>query len=369
MRRINYIHEREAWPNFTWDEKSLIPVLAALRLRQGRFLGRMESLGFSAQNQAELESLTREAVKTSEIEGEIFAVNKVRSSIARRLGLDIAGLVPSDRRVDGVVEMTLDATHSIGEPLTRERLFRWHEALFPGVKDLTIGSWRDDAKGPMQVVSGALGEPTVHYEAPPAERLEREMSRFLEWENAQAPLDPLLKAGIAHLWFVLIHPFDDGNGRIARAIADRELARSENGARRFYSMSAQIRLERADYYKTLELTGKDGLDITDWLTWFTACLDHAFTSAESAVSAALNKERFWTEKGGAALNARQSLILNRLLDGFEGKLTTQKWSKLAKCSHDTALRDIADLVERGILIKDEAGGRSTSYSLKPLDRS
>jgi Fic family protein len=364
---MNYIYEREPWPNFTWDEKSLAPVLTALRFRQGRFFGRMESLGFSLQNQAELESLTREAVKTSEIEGEILAVNKVRSSIARRLGLDIAGLTASDRRVDGVVDMTLDATRSFGEPLTTERLFRWHEALFPAAKDLRIGAWRDDAKGPMQVVSGSLAEPTVHYEAPPAERIEREMARFLEWENSSDALDPLLKAGIAHLWFVLIHPFDDGNGRIARAIADRGLARSENGARRFYSMSAQIHLERSDYYKILELTGKDGLDITGWLSWFTACLDHAFTGAEAAVAAALRKEKFWKENGSSALNARQSLILNRLLDGFEGKLTTQKWAKLAKCSHDTSLRDIADLIERGILLKDESEGRSTSYSLKPFD--
>lgn len=361
---MTYIYEREAWPRFTWDEKSLAAILAALRLRQGRFLGRMESLGFNAQNQAELESLTREAVKTSEIEGEILPVDKVRSSIARRLGLDFGGLAPSDRRVEGVVEMTLDASRSFAEPLTREKLFRWHEGLFPGAKDLTIGSWRDDAKGPMQVVSGNLAEPKVHYEAPPAERLEGEIARFLEWENSRDSLDPTLKAGIAHLWFVLVHPFDDGNGRIARAIADRGLARSEGGARRFYSMSAQIRLERADYYKILELTGKDGLDVTGWLTWFTACLDHAITSAESAVSAALRKEKFWKENGSAALNARQSLILNLLLEAFEGKLSTQKWAKLAKCSHDTALRDIQDLIARGILVQDPASGRSTSYSLK-----
>jgi len=362
---MNYIHKREAWPNFKWDDKSLVPVLAALHLRQGRFLGRMESLGVGLQKKAELESLTLEAVKTSEIEGEILAENKVRSSIARRLGLDIAGLVPSDRRVDGVVDMTLDATRSFSEPLTPERLFRWHKALFPDAdNNLKIGAWRDDAKGPMQVVSGSLAEPRVHYVAPPAERLEREMARFLDWENAADALDPVLKAGIAHLWFVLIHPFDDGNGRIARAIADRGLARSENSARRFYSMSAQIRQERNDYYKILELTGKDGLDITGWLNWFTTCLDHAFMGAETAVASALRKEKFWKEHGGAALNARQSLILNRLLDGFEGKLTTVKWAKMAKCSHDTALRDIADLIERGILLKDEGGGRSTSYSLK-----
>jgi Fic family protein len=325
----------------------------------------MESLGFSLQREAELESLTREAMKSSEIEGEILPEYKVRSSIAKRLGLDIGGLVSSDRRVEGVVEMTLDATRTFDQPLTAERLFRWHTALFPGEKTLRIGAWRDDAKGPMQVVSGSLAEPKVHYEAPPAERLEAEMTRFLEWENTRDSLDPLLKAGIAHLWFVLIHPFDDGNGRIARAIADRGLARSEDGARRFYSMSAQIRLERADYYKILELTGKDGLDITDWLRWFVSCLDHAITGAEAAAASALRKEKFWKEHGDAGLNGRQCLVLNRLLDGFEGKLTTQKWAALAKCSHDTALRDIADLIERGILVKDEGGGRSTSYSMKP----
>lgn len=361
---MNFIHERETWPNFTWDDKSLVPILATLRLRQGKFLGRMESLGFGLQQKAELESRTLEAVKTSEIEGEFLAQNKVRSSIAKRLGLDIGGLEPPDRRVDGVVDMTLDATRSFGEPLTAERLFRWHRALFPDEGTLRIGAWRDDAKGPMQVVSGSLAEPRVHYEAPAAERIEREMARFLDWENSRDGLDPMLKAAIAHLWFVLIHPFDDGNGRIARAIADRGLARSENEARRFYSMSAQIRLERDDYYDILELTGKDGLDITGWLRWFTSCLDHAITGAEAAVSTALRRERFWKDHGAAGLNTRQSLILNRIMDGFEGKLTTVKWGKLAKCSHDTALRDIADLIERGILVKDAGGGRSTSYSLK-----
>ena len=283
---MRYIHKHEKWPNFTWDEKSLAPALAALRLRQGRFLGRMEGLGLTARKRAELESLTLEAMKTSEIEGEYLAEDKVRSSIARRLGVEIAGLVPSDRRVDGVVDMTLDATRSWGEPLTAERLFRWHAGLFPGRQDLSVGAWRDDAKGPMQVVSGALGEPRVHYEAPAAARLATEMERFLAWENASAPLDPVLKAGIAHLWFVLIHPFDDGNGRVARAIADRGLARSEGSARRFYSMSAQIQSERKEYYRVLEVTGKDGLDITDWLSWFAACLDHALTGAEVAVAAA-----------------------------------------------------------------------------------
>ncbi len=363
---MSYIHELDGWPHFKWNQDELAPLLAALRLRQGRFLGQMENLGRPLRRHAELESLTLEVVKTSEIEGEILAITKVRSSIARRLGLDIAGLVPSDKHVDGVVEMTLDATGNYGEPLTCERLLRWHAGLFPGRDDLTIGAWRDDKRGPMQVVSDNLGEPKVHYEAPAAERLEREMSAFLNWENGADALDPLLKAAIAHLWFVMIHPFDDGNGRVARAIADRALARSENSARRFYSMSAQIRRDRDDYYKELELAGKGGLEITSWLTWFLGCLDRAFAGAEGALAAVLSKEIFWKTHGGAALNSRQSKILNMLLEEFEGKLTTKKWAALNKCSHDTALRDIQDLISRSILTQDDGGGRTTSYLLKPV---
>lgn len=360
-----YIYQLDDWPKFTWDAPSLAPALTALRLRQGRLLGRMESLGFSLQKEAVLESMTIEVVKTSEIEGEILAKDQVRSSIARKLGMEIAGLIPSDRRVDGVVEMLLDATGRFTEPLTAERLCGWHAALFPGRTDLKVGAWRDDAKGPMQVVSGQIGAEKVHYEAPPARRLDVEMKAFLDWENGNEPLDPVLKAAVAHLWFVTLHPFDDGNGRIARAISDRALARSENSGERFYSMSAQIRLERKAYYDVLELTQKDTLDITDWLRWFIGCLDRAFTGAEVALTGVLQKERFWKEYAGAPFNARQRLMLNRLLDGFEGKLTTMKWAKLAKCSHDTALRDIADLIGRDILIQDAAGGRSTSYSLRP----
>ncbi len=326
----------------------------------------MENLGLNLRRRAELESLTLEVVKSSEIEDEILPIDKVTSSIARKLGIDIAGLVPSDRRIDGVVDMTLDATSSYAEPLTSERLFKWHAGLFPERTDLTIGAWRDDKLGPMQVVSSNLGEPKVHYEAPAAARLEKEMSDFLKWENGQDALDPVLKAAIAHLWFVMIHPFDDGNGRIARAIADRALARSEGSARRFYSMSAQIRHDRKDYYKELELTGKGDLDISSWLKWFLNCLDRAFEGAEGALAAVLRKEKFWKAHAGAPLNARQSLILNMLLEDFEGKLTTKKWAVLNKSSHDTALRDIQDLVIRGILMQDEGGGRTTSYSLKPV---
>jgi Fic family protein len=357
---MTYLYNLEGWPKFTWNEPKLAPVLTALRLRQGRFLGRMESLGFSQQREAALESLTLEAVKTSEIEGEILSAQAVRSSLARKLGMDIAGLSPSDRRVDGIVEVLLDATGKFGEPLTEERLFRWHSALLPGRTALKIGAWRDGAKGPMQVVSGQIGAEKVHYEAPPAERLDAEMQAFLDWENGKDAIDPVLKAAIAHLWFVTIHPFDDGNGRVARAISDRALARSENSGQRFYSMSAQIRLERKAYYDVLELTQKDDLDITPWLSWFLGCLDRAFTGAESALARVLDKERFWKARAGISLNARQLMIVNGLLDGFKGKLTTQKWAKLAKCSHDSALRDIQDLIERGVLVKDEAGGRSTS---------
>lgn len=361
---MSYIHEHPDWPKFWWHQEDLTPRLAELRLRQGRFLGRMENLGLSLQKTAELESRTQEVLRTSEIEGEILAVDKVRSSIARRLGVDIAGLIPSDRRVDGVVEMTLDATLDFARPLTAERLFRWHAGLFPGRTDLKVGAWRDDMKGPMQVVSGALGEPKIHYEAPAAARLDAEMQAFLDWENAQDALDPLLKAAIAHLWFEMIHPFDDGNGRIGRAIADRALARSENSGRRFYSISAQIMRDRKDYYRELELTGKGGLDVTDWTVWFLNCLGRALDGAERSLATALRKDAFWKTHAGATLNPRQSLMLNLLLDEFQGKLTTKKWATVAKCSHDTALRDIMSLIEKKILVQD-AGGRSTNYLLLP----
>ncbi len=368
---MTYIHELSDWPKFTWNESALSIPVAAVRHRQGRLIGRMEGLGFAAREEAALDTLTREVVKSSEIEGEILSAEQVRSSIARKLGMDIAGLIPSDRRVDGMVKMMLDATQLFASPLTEQRLFDWHSALFSAQKEglykIKIGRWRDDANGPMQVVSGALGNERVHYEAPPAPRLDAEMKYFLDWENGKDAFDPVLKAAVAHLWFVTLHPFDDGNGRIARAIADRALARSENSRRRFYSMSAQIRLERKAYYDVLELTQKNSLDITDWLKWFLGCLDRAFTGAETALAAVLLKERFWRERAGAPINERQRLILNLLIDGFEGKLTSTKWAKLAQCSQDTASRDITDLMGKCILVQDEGGGRSTSYSLKPFD--
>jgi Fic family protein len=362
-----YIHELKGWPNLTWSLDHLAEKLAAVRHRQGHLLGRMEGLGFKLRNEATLQSLTEEVVKSSAIEGEVLNEDQVRSSIARRLGMDIGGLTPAERHVEGVVEMILDATEKYAEPLTEERLFGWHAALFPtgrsGITKISVGSWRDDRSGPMQVVSGAEGRQRVHYQAPAAPRLKKEMKAFLKWFNAGNGLDPVLKAALAHLWFVTIHPFDDGNGRIARAITDMALARSENCAQRFYSMSAQIRQERSAYYDILESTQKGNLDITPWFAWFLDCLDRALKGADSISARVLKKDAFWKAHAGAQLNARQVKVLNRLFDGFEGKLTSSKWAKLAKCSQDTASRDIGDLISRGILVKDAAGGRSTSYSL------
>ena len=331
----------------------------------------MEGLGFSFQKQAELETLTLDVLKSSEIEGENLNVDQVRSSIARRLGMEIAGAIPADRDVEGVVEMMLDATQNFNEPLNEERLHGWHAALFPtrrsGMRKIIVGAWRDDAGGPMQVVSGPIGKERVHYEAPAAPLLRQEMARFLNVVNeSEGRTDTVLRAALAHLWFVTVHPFDDGNGRVARAIADWLLARSERSAQRFYSMSAQIRNERQDYYDILERTQKATLEITPWMEWFLECLGRAFDRTETTLAAVLRKARFWEEHAGLTMNDRQRAIVNRLLNGFEGKLTTTKWGKLAQCSHDTALRDIRDLISRGILEQDPGGGRSTSYSLKEL---
>ncbi len=362
-----YIHQLPDWPEFRWDQIALSGPLAAVRHRQGRLIGRMEGLGFSLQSEATLQTLTEEVIKSSEIEGEILDRDQVRSSIARRLGMDIGALIPADRNVEGVVEMMLDATRNYEEPLTAERLFDWHAALFPtgrsGMQRITVGAWRGDESGPMQVVSGPFGRERVHYEAPEAARLDREMNAFLEWFNDTPGIDPVLKAGLAHLWFVTIHPFDDGNGRIARAIADMALVRSDRSPRRFYSMSAKIRQHRKAYYDILEATQKGDLDITRWLEWFLQCLDRVFDGAEGVLADVLKKARFREKHAGAPFNDRQRDMLNRLLDGFEGKLTSSKWAGIEKCSQDTALRDITDLVDRDILEKEAAGGRSTSYSL------
>jgi Fic family protein len=364
---IKYIHQLKDWPAFRWSQERLAGRLAAVRHRQGRLIGRMEALGFPLRAEAMLQTLTEEVTKSSEIEGEVLDKEQVRSSIARRLGIDIGALTPAERNVEGVVEMMLDATQKFDAPLTTERLFGWHAALFPtgrsGMARIQVGTWRTDSSGPMQVVSGPMGREEVHYEAPPAKKLNREMSAFLAWFNGPDTTDPVLKAGVAHLWFVTIHPFDDGNGRIARAIADMALARSEGSAQRFYSMSAQIRAERKAYYDSLEATQKGTLDITDWLEWFLGCLDRAFDGAETILATVLRKARFWELHSAERFSDRQRKILNRLLDGFEGKLTSSKWAALNKTSQDTAFRDIDDLVRRRILTRDSAGGRSTSYSL------
>jgi Fic family protein len=364
---IRYIYERSDWPEFRWDQKALEAPLAAVRHRQGRLIGRMEGLGFALRKEAVLRTLTLDVLKSSEIEGEILNPEQVRSSVARRLGMDVAGVAPADRTVEGVVEMMLDATQHFDNPLTAERLFGWHGALFPtgrsGLKRIGVGMWRDDSGGPMQVVSGPIGRERVHYQAVAADRVDAEMTAFIDWVNEPTDTDPVLSAAIAHLWFVTIHPFDDGNGRIARAVADWALARSERSAQRFYSMSAQIRHDRDAYYDVLEKTQKDTLDITSWLKWFLGCLDRAFDGTEDTLSAVFRKARFWEKNAVASVSDRQRLILNKMLDGFEGKLTSSKWAKLTKCSQDTAHRDILDLVERGILMRDSAGGRSTSYFL------
>ena len=366
-----YIHELPEWPAFRWDSARLAGPLAALRHRQGRLIGRMENLGFSLRAEATLQTLTTEIIKSSEIEGEMLDHDSVRSSIARRLGMDIGALAPADRNVEGVVEMMLDATQNYSAPLTAARLFGWHAALFPtgysGMHKITVARWRDDSRGPMQVVSGPIGRERAHFEAPAAARLDREMSAFLQWFETEDATDPVLRAGLAHLWFVTIHPFDDGNGRIARAIAEMALARSEKSPQRFYSMSAQIRIERNTYYDWLEKTQETGLDITLWLEWFLACLDRAFDHTEITLGSVLRKARFWEIHAHKSFNDRQRLMLNKLLDGFAGNLTSSKWAQLAKCSQDTALRDILDLIEQGSLMKDPGGGRSTSYSLAAAD--
>jgi len=366
MRRI-YIYTLQDWPRLQWSRERLAELLAAVRHQQGRLIGQMEALGFNLRQEAVLRTLTADILKSSEIEGEKLDAEQVRSSIARRLGMDIGALKPADRHVEGVVEMMLDATHHYDKPLTAERLFAWHAFLFPagrsGMTKIRAGAWRDDSTGPMEVVSGPIGKERVHFQAPPAPRLDGEMKAFLEWFNAAVDIDPVLKSALAHLWFVTIHPFDDGNGRIARAVADMALARSENSSQRFYSMSAQIQQERGAYYDILEETQKGTLDITPWMEWFLGCLGRAIDGAQTTLGTVLSKARFWESIAGVAINERQRLVLNRLLDGFEGKLTTSKYAKLADCSQDTALRDILPLVERGVLVRNPEGGRSTSYAL------
>jgi Fic family protein len=363
-----FIHQLSNWPNFIWDRTELAEKLAGVRHQQGRLIGRLEGLGFPMQQEAVLKTLTEDVLKSSEIEGETFDAALVRSSVARRLGMDAGGLKSKDDHLEGVVEMMLDATRSYARPLTAERLFGWHATMFlagrSGMSRIRVGAWRDDAKGPMQVVSGPIGRERVHYQAPTAVHVEAEMARFFDWFGNETEADWVAKAAIAHLWFVTIHPFEDGNGRIARAIADMALARSEGSPQRFYSMSARIRQEREEYYAILEQTQRGSMDITPWMDWFLGCLGRAIEEAQHTLASVLDKTRFWESIATVQLNERQRKVLNLLFDGIEGKLTTSKWAKLTKCSQDTAARDIAFLMEHGFLERNPGGGRSTSYALK-----
>ncbi len=363
-----YIWELPEWPKLTWDSEKLASLLAQTRHKQGLLLGRMSGLGFPLQEEAILQTLTHDVLKTSEIEGEKLDADHVRSSIARRLGMDIGALPHNDRHVEGVVEMMLDATGNYQSTLTVERLYGWHAALFPtgysGIDKIRVGMWRDDAEGPMQVISGPIGKRKVHFEAPPAPELDKEMNAFLTWFNGDSEVDPVIKAGLAHLWYVTIHPFEDGNGRIARAIADMALARSEHSSQRFYSMSSQIRTERNDYYTLLERTQKGELNVTPWLEWFLGCLERAIDGAQDILQGVMAKAQFWEKHRTTTLNERQRMMINRLLDGFTGHLTSSKWAKIAKSSQDTAHRDILELIKLDILEKGESGGRSTHYVLK-----
>ena len=363
-----WIHEHKDWTDFTWDAEALASKLADIRHRQGLLLGRMEAIGFDLRREATLGTLTNDIVKSSAIEGEILNPEEVRSSIARRLGIDIAGLIPASRDVEGIVEMMLNATQSFSTPLTKDRLFDWHAALFPtgrsGLHRITVGGWRTMDAGPMQVVSGPAGREKVHFEAPRADRLENEMTNFLSWFDQKTDLDPVIKAGIAHFWFVTIHPFEDGNGRIARAIGDMALARADGTPDRFYSLSSQIEVERKFYYDRLESQQRDTSDITAWLTWFLDCLGRAIANAEKTLGTVLFKAQLWNTIHQSPINERQRLIINRMLENdFIGHMNTAKYAKIAKCSNDTALRDIQELKARGIFIQNESGGRSTSYRL------
>jgi len=364
---MTYLYQATNWPRFTWNANRLVLHLSATRYEQGLLLGKMKDLGYQLQNEATLAALTEETVKSSAIEGEELDAESVRSSLARRMGLEAAGTRPADRNVEGVVEMMLDATQNYASPLTGERIFGWHAALFPtgrsGMRKIATGAWRT---GPMDVVSGPQGNEKIHFEAPAAEDVEPEMKRFVAWyEDGGKTIEPLIKAGLAHLYFVTIHPLEDGNGRITRAITEMSLARLENSAQRFYSMSSQIREERKSYYEILEATQKGGLDVTEWLVWFLDCLGRAIAKANTLTSAVLEKEAFWRslKRESIEVSERQKKIIHLLLDGLEGKLTTEKWGKLAKTSHDTALRDIQDLIEKRILKQEQSGGRSTAYAL------
>jgi len=365
-----YIYQKSDWPDFYWDDQVVLPLLMQIRHRQGRLKGNMEMLGFVSRSETTLLTLTADVLKSSEIEGEFLNREQVRSSVARKLGIKTAGLVKSGHEVDGVVEMMLDATQLYDQPLTKARLFMWHASLFQTKKkskvDFIVGAWRKDKAGPMQVVSGRIGRENVHFEAPPATRMEKEMKQFLAWFNIPNALDPVIQSAVAHLWFVTIHPFADGNGRIARALADMLLARSDEDAQRFYSMSSQILEDRSTYYHMLEKTQKGDLDITEWVVWYLQCLDRALSATDKRLKSVLNRTKFWDRHEHKEINERQRKMINKLFDGIEGKLTTTKWAKMTKCSTDTALRDVQDLIKKKILKSDGGGGRSTGYVLSPV---
>ena len=365
MRKI-YIYQKEGWPNFYWDKEIIAPLLLNVRYIQGQLIGKMSVFGFDLKNETHLSTITNNVLKSSEIEGEYLNTDQVRSSVAKRLGMDVSGLIPSERKIEGIVEMTFDATHNANKPLTKKRLFSWHKLLFEEKErdsKLSIGAWRKEKGGEMQVVSGAMGKERIHFQAPDWSTIDAEIDLFLDWINNKTDIDNILKASIAHLWFVTIHPFDDGNGRIARAIADMLLARADNISQRFYSMSSQIRIERKDYYDILEKTQKGNLDITKWIEWFLNCLERAFIQTNANINKLMNKSKFWENNKTIVFNERQTKIINLLFNGFEGKLTSSKWAKINHCSQDTALRDINDLIEKKVLKKDVQGGRSTSYDL------
>lgn len=365
MRRV-YIYEKEGWPNFFWDKEKIAQILLNVRYLQGELIGKMSVFGFDLKNYTHFSNITNNVIKSSEIEGEYLNTEQVRSSVAKRLGMDVGGLVSAEKKVEGIVEMTFDATHNANKPLTKKRLFSWHKLLFQDEStnpNISIGSWRGENGGEMQVVSGAMGKERIHFQAPDYSVVDAEMKVFLEWINTDNDLDNILKASIAHLWFLTIHPFDDGNGRIARAITDMLLARADNVSQRFYSMSSQIKTERKEYYNILEKTQKGDLDITKWIEWFLNCLQRAFAQTDVNINKLILKSKFWENHKNVVFNERQTKIINLLFNDFEGKLTSSKWAKINKCSQDTALRDINDLIEKKVLKKEEQGGRSTNYDL------
>ncbi len=367
MRPI-YIWQYPEWPSFTWNDSRLIALLSEVRNLEGKIQGMMGGLGFDVQSMTALNVMTEDVLRSNEIEGVILNSDKVRSSIAKHLGIDTAGLPQPDRYTEGVVQIMMDAVTNCNKPLTPERLFNWHAALFPtgrsGMYPITVGAYRTGGE-PMQIVSGAMGKEKVHYEAPPSDVVPDMMTDFLRWINSDNTVtDPVLKAAVAHLWFVAIHPFDDGNGRLTRTITDMQLAKADGFHLRFYSMSAEILREKKTYYEILEHTTSNSTDITEWLEWFLNTMKSSILRAEETVKRVVSKSSFWQRHREIPMNERQVKVVNMIWDGFTGKLTSSKWAKITKTSQATALRDITDLIEKGILIAAADGGRSSNYLLK-----